>query len=204
MVWPFKDSSIPEYADVCLEEGDVVLRPAQKADYQQWHSVRFKNQSYLKPYEPAWPQESLSEKFFQRRVENLKIQWRNDKSYSFLIFQKNGGRLVGGINVNNVCRGAAQYAALGYWLSQEDQGKGYMTMAGQAALHFSFTHLFLQRMNAATLSHNEKSKNLLHRLGFVEEGFARKYVQIDGQRQDHVLFGLNADEFISALRPARF
>jgi len=197
MIWPFKRASLLSYADVRLEREAVFLRPAMLDDYSQWLDVRSKNQLFLRPFEPQWPKDCLTKDFFYRRVENLKTQWNSDKTYNFLVFEKHAKNLVGGINVNNVCRGAAQYGSLGYWLSQDCQGKGYMTMAGKAALEFSFFEIGLHRMNAATLLHNQKSKNLLHRLGFVEEGMAKKFVQINGLRQDHLLFGLNADDFLA-------
>jgi ribosomal-protein-alanine N-acetyltransferase len=53
-------------------------------------------------------------------------------------------------------------------------------------------------MNAATLPHNRKSQTMLLRLGFSEEGFAKKYIQIDGRRQDHILYGLDAADFSGA------
>ena len=37
--------------------------------------------------------------------------------------------------------------------------------------------------------HNELSKNLLRRLGFEQEGYAKSYLQINGSWQDHLLWG---------------
>jgi RimJ/RimL family protein N-acetyltransferase len=37
---------------------------------------------------------------------------------------------------------------------------------------------------------------MLERLNFTEEGFAKNYIQIDGRRQDHVLYGLNAGDYL--------
>lgn len=43
---------------------------------------------------------------------------------------------------------------------------------------------------AAYLPDNERSGKLLKRLGFVVEGYARDYLMIDGQWQDHILTSL--------------
>lgn len=191
-MWSRKETRKPP--SISLDVADVYLRPAYLHDYEQWVEVRRRNQEYLKPFEPAWPAGCLEKDFFKRRIERLNREWLADHTYAFLIFTPNR-RLIGGININNVARGAGQMASLGYWLDRDHQGRGLMTQAGRAVLNYAFATLHLARMNAATLAHNEKSRNMLQRLGFTEEGFATAYIQIDGRRQDHILYGLNAADF---------
>lgn len=193
--------ALPVRAPVCrLETARLILRPAALEDYLQWRKVRAENYDYLKPYEPAWPPKCLEEEFFSCRVARLNRDWMEDRTYALLVFLKDE-ILIGGMNINNVARGAAQYGSLGYWLAENAQGHGYMTEAAAATLHHAFTELAFERINAATLPHNEKSKSMLKRLGFAEEGFAKSYVQIDGVRADHVLFGLTVEDYsMRALR----
>ena len=47
---------------------------------------------------------------------------------------------------------------------------------------------------AACLVDNEASKNLLARTGFRQEGLARRYLLINGQWADHLLFALLKEE----------
>jgi [ribosomal protein S5]-alanine N-acetyltransferase len=199
MIWPLRKAA-PTPVPTGLSTARLYLRPALVSDYDDWRRVRAKNQAYLQPFEPAWPEQCLERAFFERRIARLDQDWAEDRAYCFLILEVEGKNLIGGINLNNVARGAAQYAALGYWLSEEAQGQGYMTEAGRAILSFAFTKLHLARVNAATLPHNQKSRALLGRLGFQEEGFAKAYIQIDGVRADHVLYGLTADDFLCASR----
>jgi [ribosomal protein S5]-alanine N-acetyltransferase len=196
MMWTRRKSPLQTLEDVILVADDVVLRPAISDDCREWLTVRRKNALYLRPYEPAWPADALTPEFFVRRLSRLSRDWQEDRSYGFLIIHKDTGELIGGINVNNVTRGAAQYATLGYWIDESLQGKGYMRQAGQEVLRFCFEKLALGRVNAACMPHNLRSKNLLLKLGFVEEGFARRYLQINGKREDHILFGLNVDDYL--------
>jgi ribosomal-protein-alanine N-acetyltransferase len=46
----------------------------------------------------------------------------------------------------------------------------------------------LHRIQAGTLPHNVASQRVLERNDFERFGFARRYLQIAGQWQDHVLF----------------
>lgn len=165
-----------------------------ESDCVQWVSVRRKNRDFLKPFEPSWPQGGIDEDYFHRRLSRLARERDLDHTYAFLIFTCEEA-LIGGININNVSRGAAQFASLGYWLDEQSQGFGYMGEAGMAVLDYAFHALLLDRMNAATLPENEKSKALLKRWGFREEGFAKAYIQIDGIRRDHILFGMNKADF---------
>ena len=69
-----------------------------------------------------------------------------------------------------------------------------MTAALTGLLPFAFDHLCLHRISAATLPHNIASRTLLEKVGFSEEGFARKYLRINGEWQDHVIYAmLNTD-----------
>lgn len=200
MIWPLREKQPLPMAELKSER--LLLRPAELSDYPQWKMVRQRSFPYLKPFEPAWPDGCLTADFFARRVKRLTDDWEKDHTYAFLICLLDG-TLVGGININNVCRGAANYGALGYWLDEQAQGHGYMTEAGEAVLGYAFKTLHFSRMNAATLPHNLKSRAMLQRLNFSEEGFARKYIQIDGRRQDHVLYGLNAADCLGAAGNAR-
>ncbi len=192
-MWPRKTLTAAQ--DVKLQTKNLFLRRAWYTDYEDWAQVRSRNRTFLEEYEPTWPKDCLSEAFFKRRVERLVDDARSDRAYTFLIFENTDLELIGGINLNNVVRGAAQYASLGYWLSEEWQGKGFMTQGARAVLGYAFTDLRLERVNAATLVHNKKSRAMLERLGFAEEGFAKSYIQIAGKRQDHILYGLNAEDF---------
>lgn len=190
MIWPLKTNAAESPIDVRIDTKRLLLRPARFSDHAQWAQVRGRNKDYLKPYEPRWPDNCLDKAFFERRVQRLTRDWLGDNAYTFLIFERDC--LIGGINVNNVARGAAQFASLGYWLDEAMQGNGYMGEAAMGVIDYAFGPLGLHRVNAATLPHNQRSRNMLERLGFVEEGFAKAYIQIDGIRADHVLYGLNA------------
>jgi ribosomal-protein-alanine N-acetyltransferase len=47
------------------------------------------------------------------------------------------------------------------------------------------------------LPHNKRSEALLKKLGFEREGYAKDYLQIDGQWQDHVLNSRLAPDVLS-------
>jgi ribosomal-protein-alanine N-acetyltransferase len=67
-----------------------------------------------------------------------------------------------------------------------------MTDAVRTLVRFSFNVLRLHRIEAATQPGNSPSIRVLQRTGFVQEGYARDYLRIDGVWRDHLLFGVVA------------
>ena len=102
--------------------------------------------------------------------------------------------LLGGCTLSNVRRGVTQCCTLGYWIGAKFARQGYMTGAVKALIPFVFKTLGLHRIEAACLTDNEPSKNLLARTGFRQEGLARRYLLINGEWADHLLFALLKEE----------
>ena len=193
MLWQHKIKQPYEpLPKIVLSGPRVYICPPQPEHCMQWINVRKRNQVHLASLEPAWPKDALNPSFFKKRLKRQIQQWKADDAYPFLILKNSdeADTLIGGVNINHVCRGAAQYASLGYWLDRDHQGQGLMSEAMKLILRFSFETLHLHRMNAAVLPDNTKSISLLERNGFKQEGFAEKYIRINGEWQDHILFGL--------------
>ena len=189
-LWPKKEIRPLTFPDTILHHDRCYLRPIQISDYPQWQTVRARNEARLRPLEPKWAQDCLSRGFFERRIKRQIRDWHSDRAYCFVLFRNDRDTLIGGMNINHVQRGAAHFASLGYWIDEQQQGQGYMQEAGEMITEYAFAVLKLNRLNAACLPENDRSKNLLLRLGFAEEGFAKNYLEINGQFQDHILFGL--------------
>jgi ribosomal-protein-alanine N-acetyltransferase len=178
------------FPEISLRGPRVFLRPPLTDDWPQWAEIRGRCRNYLQPFEPLWTTQTLTQKSFERRLARQSHEWAAAEAHAFLIFQNSDGCLIGGMNINNICRGAAQYASLGYWIDEAKQGQGLMFDAMALTIAYCFENLELHRINASTLPHNERSKSLLLKSGFSEEGFAKHYLQINGKWQDHILYGL--------------
>lgn len=171
----------------------VILRAGDPADWKGWRAMREMSRDFLVPWEPEWPENGLSYNFFCGLLRRHWKDWRQGRSYAFMIFlhgQRGGtGALIGGITLGDVQRGIAQKGTLGYWIGKPFAGQRYMTEAAGLVCDFAFDRLRLHRVEASCLPQNEASKNLLKRLGFEEEGYAKSYLRINGEWQDHVLWG---------------
>ena len=76
-----------------------------------------------------------------------------------------------------------------------------MTDAVVALTKYCLTRLGLHRIEAACLPDNMASRRVLAKAGFVEEGAARKYLKINGQWRDHLLFAIIEDDLVVRRTP---
>lgn len=178
-----------------LRGRSVWLRPPVAGDYGSWAELRAASRAHLTPWEPQWSRDELTRTAYRRRLRHYFRESREDLGYAFFIFRASDDVLLGGVTLSNVRRGVAQSVSLGYWLGAPYVRRGHMTAAVAAVLPFVFDELRLHRVEAACLPINFASIRVLESNGFVREGLARRYLKIDGEWQDHLLFAkLSSDE----------
>ena len=173
-----------------IETERVVLRAPQMSDYPAWAELRATSRDFLVPWEPLWALDELSRASFRRRVRHYLHDMREDMGYALFVHDTQSKALVGGITLCNVRRGVTQSCTLGYWVGAAHAKQGYITAAVRAVVPFVFDSLKLHRLEAACLPTNTASMRLLKRVGFTREGLARRYLRINGDWRDHVLYAL--------------
>lgn len=186
-----------------IRGGGLVLRAPTMSDYPAWASLRNESRAFLAPWEPVWPADELTRSAFRRRLRRYGRESRDDTGYGFFVFRGEDDALVGGLSLAYLRRGVTQSCSLGYWMGERFAGRGTMTAAVTAIVPFAFGTLRLNRIEAACLPHNVASIRLLEKVGFRREGYARRYLCIAGEWQDHLLFGLVAGDLVTpaATRP---
>ena len=172
----------------------VYLRYPRVQDFMAWSRLRAESRGFLAPWEPSWASDELTKGAFRRRLKRYQRESRLDSAYAFFVFRTNDNVLLGGCTLSNVRRGVTQTCGLGYWMGEQFARQGYMFDAIRALVTFIFKTLGLHRIEAACLPTNDPSKSLLTKVGFRQEGLARRYIQINGDWQDHALFALLVDE----------
>lgn len=173
----------------------VYLRPGEMRDYEQWSSLRERSRQFLTPWEPVWAPDDLTRLAFRRRIRRNNEEIERDETYPLFIFRAEDSILLGGLTLGQIRRGVSQTGTIGYWMGAEHAGKGYMARAVRALLAAAFSssvfgNVRLHRVEAACIPRNEASLRLLKACGFQQEGYARSYLRINGNWQDHVLFAI--------------
>ena len=177
-----------------VETHRIILRLPDMSDHAPWVRLRREGESFLRPWEPAWSHDHLTRRAFRNRVY---WAWRakdEGRALALFIVGRDDGRLMGAITLDNIRRGPAQSAQVGYWIGPDYARKGLMTEALAAVVDYAFASLDLSRIEAACLPENDASRALLDRTGFGYEGVAEAYLQINGRWRDHVLYANLRDD----------
>ena len=171
-----------------LETERMTLRLPQHSDFNGWTSLREVSREFLTPWEPVWSVDHLSRKSFTNRVYWAQRASRNGSAVPLFLERNVDGALLGAITIDNIRRGPAQMATIGYWIGAPHARQGYMTEAIGAVVKHAFTAMEMSRIEAACLPDNTASRGVLERSGFKYEGVAQSYLQINGRWRTHVLY----------------
>ncbi|HEY5787582.1 MAG TPA: GNAT family N-acetyltransferase [Microlunatus sp.] len=162
------------------------VRLVSVGDVAELTALIAQNLDFLAPWDPLRDADFATEAV-QRRLITESLD-RHAAGLALPLVITDHDRLVGRINVSDIVRGAFRSAHLGYWVSQDDTGRGVATAAVAATATLAFGTYGLHRLQAATLVHNLGSQRVLQRNGFTLIGLAPRYLEIAGRWQDHVLF----------------
>ncbi len=149
----------------------------------------------MKPWEPKWAEDDLTIIGYRRRLSAYHKHRQSGWGRTFFLLDTESEQLLGGASLTRIRYANSQSATLGYWMGVENANKGYMQKAVPALLNYAFQTLKLERVEAATLPLNHRSKHLLKKCGFLEEGYVREYLEINGKREDHLLFAILKSDF---------
>lgn len=179
-------------SEIVLTTERVTIRLPRYSDVDRLVAFAVENRDHLAPWEPLRTDEYFTTSFWREEVESARRELLHGRGLRLIMLLHGDPRerIIGRINYNNIVRGVFQACHLGYALGAAAQGLGLMAEALQATNAFVFDELGLHRIMANHMPRNTRSSRLLMRLGFVEEGLARDYLQIAGRWEDHVLTSL--------------
>ncbi len=178
---------------VTLKHGAVTLRPLELADNRAWREARSRNATWLGPWDATMPPGAVGKPAtFKGLVRRLSKLAREDQAMPFALLVD--GQFAGQVTVNNIVRGSAQFASIGYWLDQKYAGSGHMPVAVAMAIDHCFIVAGLHRIEIAIRPENTNSLRVVEKLGMREYGLAPRYLHIDGEWRDHRLFAITKEE----------
>ena len=185
---------------VTLRHGPVILAPLRHRDRAAWERVRRENASWLRPWEAtpaAWLQDRTLDVRGAGAFGNPSGARGADVAVVGVLrrcIEPPGPRLAGQLTVSGIVGGSASWGQIGYWIDQRLAGRGIIPTAVALAVDYCFQVMALHRIEIAIRPENTKSLRVVAKLGFRPEGLRPRYLHIDGDWRDHLVFALNADE----------
>ena len=165
----------------------VIARPGHEIILANYFAV---NESHLQKWSPAVPKKHHSIDSWKRRLEERVVEYENGVSVHFIGTDETESYVIGGCSLSNIVKGVFQACHMGYSVAQRYERRGYAKKIVSYAIDYAFNELELHRIMANHMPSNERSARLLKSLGFEKEGFARAYLLINGNWEDHVLNSL--------------
>lgn len=166
------------------------IRLAEAADAAKLLHYRLDNEAHLAPWEPLRESEYYTLAHCTKTIADGRTHAEHDRGYPLIAFDLDEQSILATFTLANIVRGAFQACHLGYGVATRMQGQGLMREVLEPGLAWAFGELGLHRVMANYLPRNERSAKLLAQLGFEREGYAKRYLQIAGVWEDHVLTAL--------------
>lgn len=154
--------------------------------------MRARNAEWLREWDSTAPAGVLPPQTFGAMVRTMTSAARAGECLPFVMELE--GRLVGAINVNNVVRGSAQFASVGYWIDQAVAGRGLTPRALAMVVDHCFGRVGLHRIEVSIRPENAASLRVVEKLGIREVGYAPRYLHINGAWRDHRIFAITIEE----------
>lgn len=184
---PGDDRAMP--SPPVLTGARVVVSLVAEADAEPLCAFHGRNFDRLKPWMPPVPEDFLTLAYWQRWAAAGRQLYTQEQAVRLIVRRADASdrAVIGQVNFSNIVRGPFQGCFVGYHVDAWHEGQGFMRESLELAIRFMFDVLGLHRIMAGFVPSNDRSRVLLRRLGFVEEGYAKDYLFIDDAWRDHVL-----------------
>lgn len=183
---------------VTLESEGVRLRPLTSGDAAAWREVRQRNADWLQRWDAtAPPGADARPRTFGSMIRAMRKAANAGTQMPFAV--EVDGAFVGQISVNNIVRGSAQFASIGYWIDERVANRGITTRGVALVIDYCFGVAGLHRLEVAIRPENAASLRVVDKLGLEFIGLAPRYLHIDGEWRDHLLFYVTKEDVPSGM-----
>lgn len=173
-----------------IKTRQLIIRVGIPNDAQSVVDLLSRNRQHFSHAMPTWKDENLKAEMWFNRLISWQQDFETGSTINLLIWLADQSKLIGTIGYSNIVRGIFQACHLGFKIDKEFEGKGLMSEALLSTNEYIFESQNIHRIMANYRPMNKRSGKLLKRLGFVEEGFAKDYLFIEGAWRDHILTAL--------------
>lgn len=170
----------------------ISLKLRDKEDAERVFELVQNNRAYLREWLP-WVDTTLSPKNSEEYIAECKKGFEEKTNADFGVIYE--GQIVGSLGFHEIDK-KNERAEIGYWLSEDAQGKGIITACVKKLLEFGFEELGLNRIEIKCATSNIKSRAIPERLDFILEGTQRQIHKLNGKFQDGLSFSILKSEWL--------
>ena len=170
---------------------NLSLRLREESDAQAFFDLVDKNRDEFRKWLP-WVDSTLSSEDSKKFILECKQEFEDKKSADFGVWYD--GQWIGSMGFHTIKLDKG-WAEIGYWLSEDFQGRGIMTESVKAIIDYGFNTLNLHRIQIRCDSDNLKSKLIPERIGFKLEGVTREDHKKGEEFSDGLIYGLLSSEW---------
>lgn len=150
-----------------LETTRLKLRPLEMQDAQRLtelvdEDVAANTLSFMYPF----PLEAA-----QERIQKLMDAAAEDFAYSFAVFLKSDGVMVGNAGIFRETDNPEKEAGIGYFVGREFRGHGYATEATKRIIQFGFEQMGVDQISACYFTFNPASRRVMENAGMQFDKF---------------------------------
>lgn len=167
-------------------DDDVELRILRPEHAEEMFRLVDRDRAHLRRWLP-WVDGTRSADHIRAFIERSGEQLQVNNGFQAGIWYR--GKLVGVIGYH-YWDWQSRKTELGYWLSEDAEGKGIMTRACQGFIDYALGKLRLNRVEIRAAAGNARSRAIPERLGFVREGVLREGDWTLDHFEDQFVYGL--------------
>ena len=178
--------------DLLIQSEKLILRPVRIEDAEIIFGYR--SNAIINRFQ-GWIPETIDDvqDFFLNKV-SAEID-QPDTWFQLAIIRKDNGELIGDIGIHFLESGSFQ-VEIGCTLNFNQHGKGFATEALTETLNFLFQKLNKHRVIASIDPRNEKSIQLVERLGMRKEAHFRKSLWINNEWVDDLVYAILMEDWL--------
>ena len=170
---------------------EISLKLPTLKNADEFFALVERNRTFLRQYLP-WVDHTLSVENSKTYIKECRKQFKSDSGYSLCIFYRQN--IVGAISSHSIDQIDCK-TEIGYWLAEDQQGKGIMRRSCLALMTYLFETLQLHRIEIRIVFNNLTSQRIPEKLGFTKEGILRESAYINDKFHDVLIYGLLASDF---------
>lgn len=171
--------------------GKIKLKYLEASHAEELFSLVQQNREYLRQWLP-WVDSTKTSKDSLQFIELCQKQKKENQGEQFGVFLHN--KLIGMVGQHQISW-AHKRTSLGYWLSQNETGQGFMTQAIQKVLQLTFEKQNLNCVEIRAAVENLKSRAVPEKFGFKLDGVLRHQEWLYDHFVDHASYSLLKKEW---------